>query len=141
MKLFGSLFTTAPDAAALPSYIKQVQDVRGVRVVRLHGPVGTAIGGEFTVENQAAAAGPSTHARPLLIDFAEATDCDFSTVAYLVETIRNRLPRGARVGLINAPPELLAGVEIAKLGTLFSVYPSEAEAISGLLTQAADPKR
>lgn len=70
--------------------------------------------------------------RSLLLDFAETTGSDFSTVAYLVDALRRRVATSAHVGIINAPPPLLAELAIARLEGLFSVFGSEQEALDHL---------
>src|SRR5262249_5307282 len=125
MRLFEILRFVKPAPDALPAFIREVQDVRGVRVVRLQGEVGKEIGPGERAMDDAAGRSEGFFARPLLLDFAGATGCDFSTVSYLVLALRRRMAAHARVGVINPPPELIAEMKIAKVDTLFRVFASE----------------
>jgi anti-anti-sigma regulatory factor len=126
-----TLFHPASAPHSLPGFIRGVEEVRGVRIVRLQGPVGMQIGNE---EKQAESAGTvlGTLARPLVLDFKATTDWDSSTIAYLVRALRRRLAAHAVVAIINAPPRLLAYLEISRLRNLFPVYSSENEALAKL---------
>jgi len=132
--LFGHPHPT-PDK--VPGFIRSIEDVNGVRVVRLQGPVGKDIGGQVRQANDIAEDGGAVFERPLLLDFRGTTECDFSTIAYMVQALRERMASGAGVGIINAPPTLIAEMQIAKLEGVFRVFASEQEAIAGLL----DPDR
>ena len=118
--------------ALLPSFIRGVEDVRGVRIVRLQGPVGMQLGQEEreAVESIEAAAG--AFSRPLLLDFMATTAWDSSTIASLVQALRRRLAAQAKVAIINAPPKLLAELEISRLRDMFPIYSSEDEALAKL---------
>ena len=82
--------------------------------------------------------------RPLLLDFRGTTAWDFSTVSYIIQQMRNRMGAGgaggagapmgrpAPVGIINAPPELRAEFEMAKLDELLRVYGTEEEALEAM---------
>ncbi len=125
------LFHPAPPAHLLPSFIRAVEEVQGIRVIRLQGPVGTEIGKE---EQEAETAGKAAVAfsRPLLLDFKDTTAWDSSTVAYLVRLLRRRVAAHAAIGIINAPPKLLAELEISRLRDTFPIYSSEDEALGKL---------
>jgi ABC-type transporter Mla MlaB component len=124
------LLGSRPESERFPDFIREVTDSGGVRVFRLHGPVGKDIGDQFSAAQ--AAASPTSFLKSLLIDFAGTTSCDFATVAFLVKLIRNRMDSGARVGIINAPPELLAEIRIAKVDSMLLIFDSEAEALAVL---------
>ena len=113
------------------SFIRAVEDVRGVRIIRLQGPVGMEIGhAEQEAENASQAA--AGFSRPLLLDFNATTAWDSSTIAYLIRALRRRLAAQAKVGIINAPPRLLAELEITRLRDMFPIYSSEDEALAKL---------
>jgi len=132
MKLFTIFGHAKAEPDAIPEFIRELQDIRGVRVIRLQGPVGKEIGREAQAVDEAAAKTEGVFSRPLLFDFKETTDWDFSTVAYLVQALRRRMPARAQVGVINAPPKLLAEIEIAKLGAMLRVFVSEEQALEAL---------
>lgn len=132
MNLFTMLRLAKPRPDALPEFIRELKDIRGVRVIRLRGPVGKEIGAQAKAADQAAARTEGVFARPLLFDFNGATGCDFSTVSYLVLALRRRMAAHAQVGVINAPPELIAEFEISKVDAMFRVFASEEEALAEL---------
>jgi anti-anti-sigma factor len=119
----------------LPSFVRAVEDVRGVRIVRLQGPVGMEIGEEEREAEEASEAAAGAFSRPLLLDFKATTTWDSSTIASLVQALRRRLAAHAKVAIINAPPRLLAELEISRLRDMFPIYSSEDEALARL----ADP--
>lgn len=75
--------------------------------------------------------------RPLLLDFEATTASDTSTIASLVEALRRRVAAHARVAIINAPPRLVAELEITRLRDMFPVYASEDEALAVLVEEVA----
>src|SRR5262245_17631182 len=91
------LFHPAPTPHLLPSFIRAVEDVRGVRIIRLQGPVGMQIG-EEEQRAEAASQAAGAFARPLLLDFKATTAWDSSTIAYLVRALRRRVAAHAAVG-------------------------------------------
>ena len=132
MNLHTLLGHTTPTPEALPAFIREIQDIHGVRVIRLQGGVGMEIGHDAQQVDEAAAHTEGVFARPLLFDFAGTTDWDFSTVAYMVQALRRRMASGAQVGMINAPARLIAEFEIAKVGDWFRVFDSEEQALTAL---------
>jgi anti-anti-sigma factor len=121
---------------ATSSFIRAVEDVRGVRIIRLQGPVGMEIGQEEQEAENASQAAAVAFSRPLLLDFNATTAWDSSTIAYLVRALRRRVAAHAKVAIINAPPKLLAELEITRLRDIFPIYSSEDEALAKLLDPA-----
>ena len=130
MNLHTLLGHAKPTSEALPEFVREIQDIRGVRVIRLQGAVGKDIGREAQQVDEAAARTQGVFARPLLFDFAGTTEWDFSTVAYIVQALRRRMASGAQVGIINAPARLMAEFEIAKVSDWFRVFDSEEQALT-----------
>ena len=122
-----------PTAHEFPSFIRAVEDIRGVRIVRLQGPVGMEIGQEEREAEETSEWAAGALSRPLLLDFEATTAWDSSTIAYLVRALRRRIPAHAKVAIINAPPKLLAELEISRLRDLFPIYSSEDEALAKLV--------
>ena len=118
--------------ALLPSFIRAVEDLRGVRIVRLQGPVGMEIGQEEREAEKASQEAAGAFSCSLLLDFKATTAWDSSTIASLVKALRRRLAAHAKVGIINAPPKLLALLEISRLLDMFPIYSSEAMALAKL---------
>ena len=116
---------------ALPPFIREVQEIRGVRVLRLQGPVGKEIGGQVEEANERAEK-QEMFARPLLVDFKDTTEWDFSTISYLVQALRKHLAAGTNIGIINPSEKLVSEFEIAKVNAMFRVYSTEEEAIADL---------
>ena len=117
----------------LPAFVRELRDIQSVRVIRLQGSVGKEIGKEADEADEAAAKGDAFE-RAILFDFRGATDCDSLTIAYMVRALRRRMAAHAQVGIINAPQQLLAELEIAKLKGMFRIFDSEQEAITALAT-------
>jgi anti-anti-sigma regulatory factor len=134
------LFHPSPASHLLPSFIRSVEDVGGVRILRLRGPVGKEIGGDVQKAEDAAKATPGVFSRPLLLDFKETTAWDSSTVAYLIRAMRRRVEAHAPVAILNPPPKLLAELEISRLLELFPVYHSEDEALEKLVSSTGGPR-
>jgi len=108
-----------------------------VRVIRLRGPVGRDVGPDADAVDHAAARAHGVFDRPVLFDFKEATDCDSATIAYLIRSLRRRLATHMPVGIVNAPPKLVAELEITRVEPLFRLFGTEEEAIAGLAAAAA----
>jgi anti-anti-sigma factor len=109
-----------------------MEDVQGVRIVRLKGAVGMEIGHEQRETEEAIEAAAGAFSRPLLLDFEATTAWDSSTIAALVQALRRRSTAHAQVAIINVPPRLLAELEISRLRDLFPIYSSEGEALAKL---------
>src|SRR6266496_3916220 len=131
----GPALRHAPTPSLFPSFIRAVEEIRGVRIVRLQGPVGMQIGREQREAEEMSEEIAGAFSRPLLLDFKATTAWDSSTIASLVRALRRRLAAHAEVAIINAPPGLLAELEISRLRDMFPTYSSEDEALAKL----ADP--
>jgi anti-anti-sigma factor len=115
-----------------PSFISAVEDIRGVRILRLQGSLGMDVGQEEREAAEAIEAAAGAFSRPLLLDFKATTAWDTSTIAALVQALRRRAAAHAKVAIINAPPRLLAELDISRLRDMFSIYSSEDEALATL---------
>lgn len=135
LRLFLHLTERPPDP--LPESVRAIEDIRGVRVIRLRGPVGRDIGSDADAADHEAARTEGVFDRPVLFDFQETTDCDSATVAYLIRALRRRLAAHMPVGIVNAPPRLAAELKITRVEPLFRVFRSEEEAITELATGAS----
>ncbi len=138
MNLLNVLGLTTDMPNTLPGFIRKVEDIQGVRVLRLQGPVGKEIGRQFSAAEAVAERSKTVFLRPLLIDFKGTTGWDFSTVAYVVETLRRRMPAHAQVGIINPSSELTAEFKIAKLDGMFRFFAFEEQALSELSGAQSD---
>jgi anti-anti-sigma regulatory factor len=94
--------------------------------------VGIEIGRKEREAEKASEAAAGAFSRPLLLDFEATTAWDSSTIASLVQTLRRRLVARAKVAIINAPPRLLAELEISRLRDMFPIYSSQDEALAKL---------
>lgn len=128
----GPALRQAPTPHLFPAFIQSVEEVRGVRIVRLQGPVGMQIGLQARAAVEAMGAAAGAFSRPLLLDFKATTAWDSSTIATLVQALRRRVAAHAKVAIINAAPKLLAELEISKLRDMFPTYSSEEEALAKL---------
>jgi anti-anti-sigma regulatory factor len=128
MGFFDLLRKKAPTRSVLPPFILRVEEVRGVRILRLNGDVGKSIGKEVQdAEGGSEKAGD--YCKNVLFDFEQVTTCDFSTIAYLVNSLRKHAGHSTRVGIIKPGDMLNAELEISKLDPLFECFASEEEAI------------
>lgn len=139
MNLRAILGIAGDPPSAMPEFISDIQDIRGVHVVRLRGPVGKDIGRQEAEAVEEAAEATGAFSRSVLFDFRATTECDFSTVAYLVQALRKRMAAHTSVGIINPPPQLIAELEIAKVESLFRIFASEDEAIAELAQSSPPP--
>jgi anti-anti-sigma regulatory factor len=117
--------------ATLPAFIHRVDENRGVRILRLQGDVGKSIGKEVQ-QAETAADNAGDYGKNVLFDFAHVTVCDFSTVSYLVNSVRKHAGRSTRLGIINAGPHLRAELEISKLESILECFSSEDDALEAL---------
>ena len=113
----------------LPPFVRSVEDIRGIRVVRLQGPVGKQAGDEMSEFKKQREQQHPDFSRSLLIDFKDTTECDFTTVAFMVDALRKRLKEHARIGIVNAPRELVAELKLAQLEGVFPIFDSEEQAL------------
>src|SRR5258705_858474 len=104
----GPALRHAPTPSLFPSFIRAVEEIRGVRIVRLQGPVGMQIGQEQQEAEETSQEIYGAFSPPLLLDFKATTAWDSSTIAYLVRALRRRTRAQAKVAIINAPLKLLA---------------------------------
>src|SRR6185369_18013432 len=104
MSFFDFLSRRSSAQPALPAALREMVDIRGVRVVRLQGPVGKEAAVEAEEVRELSQRTEGGFSRPLLLDFAGTTGWDFSTVSYMVLALRRRVAAGVPVGIINAPP-------------------------------------
>jgi hypothetical protein len=139
MKLLPILRREKPAQDAASELIREIQDVRGVRVIRLHGHVGMEIGPPVGATDEAVAACEGRPSQPLLFDFSGASGCDVATVACLVQALRRRTASHAQVGIINAPARLIAELEIARVRPLFRLFASEERALAELAREPPSP--
>jgi anti-anti-sigma factor len=123
----------APTPHLFPSFIRAVEEIRGVRIVRLQGPVGIQIGQAVQEAEETSEWTAGAFSCPLLLDFKATTAWDSSTIAYLVRALRRRVAAHAKVAIVNAPPKLLAELEISRLRDMFPIYSSEDEALAKLV--------
>lgn len=136
MSLRNLFHKTAPGPDSLPPYVREVNDVGGVRILRLQGHIGKETASQGEAYFSAAQQEPEPFNKSLLLDFAGTTGADFSTVAYIVRSVRARLKTGRRVGIINATRELAGEIEIARLTDMLVMFDSEADALRVLDTPA-----
>ncbi len=126
------LKSSSPPPDALPAFVSRVDDIDGVRTVRLTGAIDHDIGAEVKQANASFEKSKDVFHRSVLLDFRDVTHTDSSTVAFLVDALRRRVASNARVGLLNPSQSLLSALEIARTRELFDVFDSEEEALASL---------
>lgn len=69
-------------------------------------------------------------ARRLVLNLAQVPYMDSSAVAVLVEAVRRLKPLGGKVCLTTLQPRVQGLLEIARLGSIFTITKDEAEALT-----------
>ena len=130
-RLVNLLHAKEIDHDAMPSFVRSVEDRDGVRIFHLQGDLGV----ESSPEMQAGlerARDRRLFARDLVVDFEHVTHVDTSTIAFLVQSLQNRLDTGAALALVNLPDELVSRMEISKVRDLFTAFPDIDAAVDAL---------
>ena len=68
--------------------------------------------------------------KKIVIDFENVTYLDSSGLATLVEVLKKTKNQGGALGLSNMPGKIKSLFEITKLDKLFSIFQSQADAVS-----------
>ncbi len=71
-------------------------------------------------------------ARFLFVDLSEVRYMDSSGIATLVEAMQTCMKQGARLRLVNLSPAVRDVFELARLGSVFEIFPTMNEAVKGL---------
>ena len=70
--------------------------------------------------------------RALLIDLSQVRYMDSSGIATLVECMQNCMKKGARLRLCDLSPSVRDVFELARLSSVFEIFPTITEATSGM---------
>jgi anti-sigma B factor antagonist len=70
--------------------------------------------------------------RVLFIDLSQVRYMDSSGIATLVEAMQNCLKQGARLRLVDLSPAVRDVFELARLASVFEIFPTITEALQGL---------
>jgi anti-sigma B factor antagonist len=70
--------------------------------------------------------------KALLIDLSQVRYMDSSGIATLVETMQNCMKKGARLRLFELSPPVRDVFELARLASVFEIFPTIDEAIKSL---------
>ena len=70
--------------------------------------------------------------RAILIDLAGVRYMDSSGIATLVEAMQNCMKQGMRLRLVSLSPSVRDVFELARLSSIFEIFPGEKEASKGL---------
>ena len=68
--------------------------------------------------------------KKLILNLSEVKYMDSSAVAVLVESMQKLRPGGGKVYLTNLQPRVKSLLEIAKLGSIFTITANEADALA-----------
>ncbi len=70
--------------------------------------------------------------KALLIDLSQVKYMDSSGIATLVEALQTCVKQGMRLRLVDLSPPVRDVFELARLASVFEIFPSAAEAAAGL---------
>jgi len=70
--------------------------------------------------------------KALLIDLSQVRYMDSSGIATLVETMQNCMKKGARLRLVELSPSVRDVFELARLASVFEIFPTIDEAMKSL---------
>ncbi len=70
--------------------------------------------------------------RVLLIDLSGVRYMDSSGIATLVEAMQTCMKQGARLRLVDLSPPVRDVFELARLASVFEIFPTASEAVTGL---------
>ena len=108
------------------------RDEDGVQILALSGEIDL----ENSNELRALLARHAEANRPrLVVDFSEVTYIDSSGLATLVEYMQKALKFGGRFALAGLNERLRTVFDLARLGEIFAIHPTTAEAKAALLAQ------
>jgi anti-sigma B factor antagonist len=71
-------------------------------------------------------------ARALFVDLSQVRYMDSSGIATLVEAMQTCMKQGARLRLVDLSPAVRDVFELARLSSVFEIFPSLDEAVKGL---------
>jgi len=74
----------------------------------------------------------ATGMKALLIDLSHVRYMDSSGIATLVECMQNCMKKGARLRLFDLSPSVRDVFELARLASVFEIFPTAVDAITGL---------
>jgi len=70
--------------------------------------------------------------KALLVDLSQVRYMDSSGIATLVEVMQNCMKSGMRLRLVDLSPPVRDVFELARLASIFEIFPAMNEALSGL---------
>ncbi len=73
-----------------------------------------------------------TGTRALFIDLSQVRYMDSSGIATLVEAMQNCMKQGARLRLVDLSPAVRDVFELARLASVFEIFPTITEAVKGM---------
>lgn len=73
-----------------------------------------------------------TGAKALFIDLSQVRYMDSSGIATLVEAMQNCMKQGSRLRLVDLSPAVRDVFELARLASVFEIFPTFADASKGL---------
>ncbi|HCM42808.1 MAG TPA: hypothetical protein DIS66_05825 [Candidatus Omnitrophica bacterium] len=125
----------AKKKSSLSQWIEKIEEREKVRIFKIKGNLDiTAVAQieQFVTLMKQRKGHDFKH---VLLDFAEVTQIDFSTVAALLKTLRDYLKSYQKLALINVNEQPQNMLWLAKVGHLFPSYISQDEAIRDLETR------
>lgn len=109
--------------------IKSIDELEVVRIVRLQGPVDVTTLHEIERLRERLRNHDSFEFKHVLLDFADVTHTDSSTVAEIIELISEIKKTHHKLGVLNIDSQFRSIFEISRVDKLIHLYKSEKEAI------------
>lgn len=119
--------------------IKSIDELEAVRIVRLTGAVDATTLHEIEQLRERLANHESFEFKHVLLDFADVTHTDSSTVAEIIELISNIKKTHHKLGVMSVDGNFRSVFEIFRVDKLIHLYNTEAEAIRDLESGMDEP--
>ena len=116
------------------AYIKKIQETDDLAIIRLKGAIDSyavPVLTDFGKQNSGRTERYLN--KHILLDFKEVTHIDSSTLALLIQLLKELKEHNRKLGIINAPLFLKDYLSITRLKSAVAIYKSEKTAVRALL--------
>ena len=116
----------------LPPSIKQVEERRTLRIIRLQGELNVSREPEINKFVRDFRSRPEFEFKNMILDFKDVPYADSSAVARLVQTMFDYKKAHHDLAIVNLNDTLRNVLEVMKIDKLIRWYPSEEDAVKAL---------